>query len=186
MFFAGWPVPKVAIVAGAVLLITRRVNPEKVYRGIDWRLLVMFAGLFIVIAGIEKTRSKRELAALAGRLHLDNVFLLSGFAAVLSNLVSNVPAVLVFKPFVGHLADPTRAWLTLAMSSTLAGNLTVLGSVANLIVIQQARREVRDRILGIFPRGRAAGGADHPVGAAWIAWSASAKTFLAENDLSWW
>jgi Na+/H+ antiporter NhaD/arsenite permease-like protein len=56
--------------------------------------------------------------------------------------VSNVPAVLVFKPFVPHLADPSRAWLTLAMSSTLAGNLTLLGSVANLIVVQRARAEV--------------------------------------------
>ena len=125
-----------------LLLITRRVNPEKVYRRIDWSLLVMFVGLFVVVAGVEKTSLERDLAAFAGRIHLDNVFLLSGFSAVLSNLVSNVPAVLVFKPFVAHLANPTQAWLTLAMSSTLAGNLTVLGSVANLIVIQQARRKV--------------------------------------------
>jgi Na+/H+ antiporter NhaD/arsenite permease-like protein len=142
MFFAGWPVPKVAVVAGAMLLITRRVNPEKVYRRIDWSLLVMFVGLFVVIAGVEKTSLEKDLAAFAGQIHLDNVFLLSAFSAVLSNLVSNVPAVLVFKPFAAHLAHPTQAWLTLAMSSTLAGNLTVLGSVANLIVIQQARRKV--------------------------------------------
>jgi Na+/H+ antiporter NhaD/arsenite permease-like protein len=55
MFFAGWPVPKVAVVAGALLLITRRVNPDKIYRRIDWSLLVMFVGLFVVIAGVEKT-----------------------------------------------------------------------------------------------------------------------------------
>jgi Na+/H+ antiporter NhaD/arsenite permease-like protein len=142
MFFSGWPVPKVAVVAGALLLITRRVNPEKVYRRIDWSLLVMFVGLFVVIAGVEKTSLEKNLAAFAGQIHLDNVFLLSAFSAVLSNLVSNVPAVLVFKPFVAHLQNPTQAWLTLAMSSTLAGNLTVLGSVANLIVIQQARHKV--------------------------------------------
>ena len=110
MFFAGWPVPKVAIVAGAVLLITRRVQPEDVYERIDWPLLVMFSGLFIVIAGIEKTPLETELAAFAGRIHLDNTFILSGISAVLSNIVSNVPAVLVFKPFVGQLADPRRAW----------------------------------------------------------------------------
>ena len=68
---------------------------------------------------------------------------------MLSNLVSNVPAVLVFKSFVPHLADPARAWLTLAMSSTLAGNLTVLGSVANLIVCERARREVEISVLGV-------------------------------------
>jgi Na+/H+ antiporter NhaD/arsenite permease-like protein len=65
------------------------------------------------------------------------------FTAALSNLVSNVPAVLVFKSVVPRLPDAARAWLTLAMASTLAGNLTVLGSVANLIVVERARREVR-------------------------------------------
>jgi Na+/H+ antiporter NhaD/arsenite permease-like protein len=74
---------------------------------------------------------------------LPNAFLLSGIAALLSNLVSNVPAVLVFKPLFHTLVDPQRAWLVLAMSSTLAGNLTVVGSVANLIVLQQARHKVR-------------------------------------------
>jgi Na+/H+ antiporter NhaD/arsenite permease-like protein len=66
---------------------------------------------------------------------------LSAWAAALSNIVSNVPAVLVFKPVAAHLPDPRHAWLVLAMSSTLAGNLTVLGSVANLIVVERARRE---------------------------------------------
>jgi len=67
---------------------------------------------------------------------------MSIFSALLSNIVSNVPAVLVFKSVVARLADPARAWLTLAMSSTLAGNLTLVGSVANLIVVERARREV--------------------------------------------
>jgi Na+/H+ antiporter NhaD/arsenite permease-like protein len=170
LFFAGWPVPKVAIVAGAVLLITRRVNPEEIYNRIDWSLLVMFAGLFIVIAGIEKTALEGELASLAERLHLDNVFLLSGFVALLSNLVSNVPAVLVFKPFVGHLANPMQVWLTLAMSSTLAGNLTVLGSVANLIVLQQARRKVQIRFWEYFRTGAPLAALTILLGAVWIHW----------------
>ena len=70
-FFAGWPVPKVAVIAGALLLITRRVKPEKVYREIDWSLLVLFIGLFIVIAGLEKTSLAADLFAAAGRFHLD-------------------------------------------------------------------------------------------------------------------
>ena len=139
LFFAGWPVPKVAVVAGALLLLTRRIKPERVYREIDWSLLVMFIGLFIVIAGIEKTSLPGDLFAAAGRFHLERVWPMSIFTALLSNLFSNVPAVLIFKTFVPHLADPVRAWLTLAMSSTLAGNLTLLGSVANLIVAQHAR-----------------------------------------------
>ena len=142
-FFAGWPVPKVAVIAGALLLVTRRVNPEKIYREIDWSLLVLFIGLFVVIAGLEKTTVPAGLFAAASRYHLERTAPLSVFTAILSNLVSNVPAVLVFKGFVPHLPDAARAWLTLAMSSTLAGNLTVLGSVANLIVVQKARHAVR-------------------------------------------
>ncbi len=143
-FFAGWPVPKVALVAGALLLVTRRVKPERVYREIDWSLLVLFIGLFIVVAGVEKNSSlPGDLFRAVQRFHLERVAVLSAFAALLSNIVSNVPAVLVFKPFIAHMSDPARAWLTLAMSTTLAGNLTILGSVANLIVVQRARHEVR-------------------------------------------
>jgi len=142
LFFAGWPVAKVAILVGALLLITRRVKPEKVYREIDWSLLVLFAGLFIVVAGIEKTSLPQELSALAARFHLHRPAVLSLFGAVISNLVSNVPAVLVFKPLIATLPDVQLGWLTLAMSSTLAGNLTLLGSIANLIVVERARRHV--------------------------------------------
>lgn len=143
LFFADWSVPRVAIVVGSLLLITRRVKPEKIYREIDWSLLVMFGGLFIVIAGIEKTSLLDDLAALATHLQLNRVDVLSALAAVLSNAVSNVPAVLMFKPLMAHLANPSRGWLTLAMSSTLAGNLTLLGSIANLIVVERARHAVR-------------------------------------------
>ena len=142
-FFAGRPVPKVAVIAGALLLVTRRVNPEKIYREIDWGLLVMFIGLFIVIAGLEKTSIAADLFAAASRYHLERTAPMSVFTALLSNLVSNVPAVLVFKGFVSRLPDAVHGWLTLAMSSTLAGNLTVLGSVANLIVVQKSRHVVR-------------------------------------------
>jgi Na+/H+ antiporter NhaD/arsenite permease-like protein len=140
LFFWGWAVAKVAVVAGAVLLITRRVKPEKVYHEIDWQLLAMFAGLFIVVAGFEKTSVEEELAAAAARFRLDQVWVLSGWSALISNVVSNVPAVLLFAPLIRRLSDPRAGWLTLAMSSTLAGNLTLVGSVANLIVVQRARR----------------------------------------------
>ena len=170
MFFVGWPVPKVAIVAGAVLLMTRRVRPEAVYHRIDWPLLVMFSGLFIVIAGVETTSLETELAAYAARIHLDNTFLLSGITAVLSNLVSNAPAVLVFKPLIVQLHNPERSWLVLAMASTLAGNLTVVGSVANLIVIQQAERRVRIGFWEYFRVGAPLAVTTIVLGAAWIAW----------------
>jgi Na+/H+ antiporter NhaD/arsenite permease-like protein len=142
-FFAGWPVAQVAIVAGAMLLVTRRVKPEKVYHEIDWPLLALFAGLFIVVAGVERTSLDADLFQLASRYGLHRVPVLTFFAALLSNIVSNVPAVLLFRPVMPHLIDPARGWLTLAMATTLAGNFTILGSVANLIVVQRARREVK-------------------------------------------
>jgi len=168
MFFSGWPVPKVALVAGALLMITRRVNPEHVYQRIDWGLLAMFAGLFVVIAGVEKTSLETELETLARRMHLDNAFLLSGLTAFLSNIVSNVPSVLVFKPLVTHLANPRKVWLTLAMASTLAGNLTLVGSVANLIVIQQSRHQVNIGFWEHFRVGAPLAVATMLLGAAWI------------------
>ena len=105
-FFWGWPVATVAIVAGALLLITRRVKPEKVYHEIDWSLLAMFAGLFIVVAGVEKTSLEQDLLAFASRFRLDRIAVLSTFSAVLSNIVSNVPAVLVFRPIVPQAGRP--------------------------------------------------------------------------------
>jgi Na+/H+ antiporter NhaD/arsenite permease-like protein len=139
LFFLGQPVAKVAIVGGAFLLLTRRVNPGKIYREIDWPLLIMFVGLFIVIAALEKTVITPDVVAAVGRLHLSDKAVLSGVTALLSNLVSNVPAVLALKPFVAPLQDPQRAWLVIAMASTLAGNFTLVGSVANLIVAQRAK-----------------------------------------------
>ena len=139
-FFLGQPPAKVAIVGGALLLLTRRIKPERIYREIDWSLLLLFAGLFIVVAGLEKAALGPAALAYAGRLRLDQPAVMALVAAVLSNLVSNVPAVLVLKPFVESLAEPRHAWLVLAMASTLAGNFSIPGSVANLIVVQRARR----------------------------------------------
>ncbi len=141
LFFAGQPPAKVAIVAGALLLVTRRLKPERIYREIDWSLLLLFAGLFIVVRGMEAAALSPGLMAEAKGLSLGTPATLAVVSAVLSNLVSNVPAVLVLKPFIQDLANPKQAWLVLAMASTLAGNFTILGSVANLIVVERARRQ---------------------------------------------
>jgi Na+/H+ antiporter NhaD/arsenite permease-like protein len=135
--------PIVALGAAAFLLVGRIVHPEKIYRQIDWSLLVTFAGLFVVVHvfGMHVVR----LWGIDGWtwLFAHPVDLLSVMSAALSNLVSNVPAVLLFEPIMRAMpaANQETAWLALAMSSTLAGNLTVLGSVANLIVVENARRE---------------------------------------------
>ena len=138
LFFAGQPPAKAAIIIGGLLLLTRRVKSRRIYSEIDWSLLLMFAGLFIIVAGAQRALLTPGTIAAVGRLHLDQVPILSAVTAVLSNLVSNVPAVLMLKPFVEPLADHDTAWLTVAMASTLAGNFTILGSMANLIVVQKA------------------------------------------------
>jgi Na+/H+ antiporter NhaD/arsenite permease-like protein len=139
LLFAGVPVAKAAILGGALLLVTRAIKPRKVYREIDGALLLMFAGLFVVVAGAEKVLLSPDAIAAVQGMHLDDVWALTGITAVLSNIISNVPAVLALKPFVAGLADEPRAWLVIAMSSTLAGNFTLVGSVANLIVAERAR-----------------------------------------------
>ncbi len=142
LFFVGAPMHLVALGAAAILLLDR-LKPAKVYKHIDWGLLLMFAGLFVVVHAFEVNVVERFRLAEWPPLREHPVGLLSVVSAVLSNIVSNVPAVLLFKPIVPALPPGVQesAWLALAMSSTLAGNLTVLGSVANLIVVEQSRKE---------------------------------------------
>ncbi|MBF6570023.1 MAG: anion transporter [Candidatus Binataceae bacterium] len=140
MFVMGFPIHLVALGAGAVLLFTRRIRPQKIYGLIDWTMLLMFAGLFIVVAGAESTGLPNTLVRMIGLARLGNTVILAIATAVLSNLVSNVPAVLLFRPLYPLLGSNPHVALIIASASTLAGNLTVLGSIANLIVIEQARR----------------------------------------------
>lgn len=151
-FFAGVTPALAAIVAGAVLLLTRRIKSEKIYAEIDWTLLLMFAGLFIVVAGLERSVLSPDVVAGVAHLHLESTAILSGVTAVLSNIVSNVPAILVLKPFLTQLRDQHHAWLTAAMASTLAGNFAIVGSVANLIVVQRARAQ--HVVIGFWEYGR--------------------------------
>ena len=139
LFFAGQPIALVALIAAGVLLLGR-VRPEKVFRSVDWPLLVMFAGLFVVVHAFEANVVQSWGLERCHALLESPVVLVSGLSVLLSNLVSNVPAVLLFKPLMAVMPQKELAWLALAMSSTLAGNLTVLGSVANLIVVENARR----------------------------------------------
>ena len=132
-------IPTLLSATGALLLLTRRVKSARVYAEIDWSLLLMFVGLFIVLAGAEKALLTPAVKASVEQAGLTNVPILAVVTAILSNIVSNVPAVLVLAHFVRDLANPAHSWLTLAMASTLAGNFTILGSVANLIVVERAR-----------------------------------------------
>lgn len=138
-FVLGAPVPLAAMFAAAFLLITRRLKPQRVFREVDVSLLVFFSGLFIVTESLNTTGIAARLFDLVRPVARSNISALAGVALLLSNLVSNVPAVMLFRPFVPGFENPQLAWLTLAMATTLAGNLTLLGSVANLIVAESAR-----------------------------------------------
>ncbi len=171
LFFAGQPPAKAAIVVGALLLLTRRVKSARVYAEIDWSLLLMFTGLFIIVAGAERELLKPQVVDTVARLHLATVPVLSLVTAVLSNLVSNVPAVLLLKPFVAALPDHDRAWLVIAMASTLAGNFTVLGSIANLIVVEKAaRRGIAIGFWDYFRVGAPLTLLTLAVGTSWLMW----------------
>ena len=142
LFFSGLPIALVALGAAGVHFLSR-VRPEKILGQIDWSLLVMFCGLFIVVHAFE-VKVVHEWHIERWSLLLDYpLSILSLLSALLSNLVSNVPAVLLFKPIILVMPESGQenAWLALAMSSTLAGNLTMLGSVANLIVVELANRD---------------------------------------------
>ncbi|MGH9452120.1 MAG: SLC13 family permease, partial [Terriglobia bacterium] len=139
--------PLVAASVGALILIIGRVKSESIHRNIDWTLLLFFASLFVVIQGLVASGAVaylvREFRPMLAGGTLAQLFGLSGAMLVLSNLVSNVPAVLIFQPIVKTLQHSHFAWLVLASASTLAGNCTPFSSVANLIVLQQANRRVR-------------------------------------------
>jgi len=129
-----------------------RITLRAVAACVDWRLLVLFVGLFVVVGAAEPQGLDRRLFSLLEPLGITTIAGLSATAVVLSNAISNVPAVMLFTRVVPKLPSPDRAWLTLAMASTLAGNLTIVGSIANLIVVEGARRHGARIRLGEYMR----------------------------------
>ncbi|MBL8472838.1 MAG: anion transporter [Rhodocyclaceae bacterium] len=140
--YAPWPREHVALTAAGVLLMSRKFHSTQMLGLVDWELLVLFVGLFVVNAAFQQTGTSAHIvAALAAAgfdLHQPGALFLASFG--LSNVVSNVPAVMLLLPVATHaLAGPV-----LALVSTLAGNLFIVGSIANMIVVDAAaRRGVR-------------------------------------------
>ncbi|MBV9147249.1 MAG: hypothetical protein JO065_15145 [Acidobacteria bacterium] len=140
-FLLGYPPALVASVGAAILLLHPRYPSTKVYGEVNWSLLVFFAGLFLIVGGAEQVGIAQRLLSIAEHLNLQNGWTFSGVVALLSNLVSNVPAVMLLKGLLPQFGDAHHFWLLLAATSTLAGNLTITGSVANIIVVEKARKE---------------------------------------------
>jgi Na+/H+ antiporter NhaD/arsenite permease-like protein len=139
--------------AGAVaLMVVDRADPKRAFERVDWTLLVFFCALFVVVDGLRQTGFV-EATWTASRPYLAlgeprGVAIFTLLIVAGSNLVSNVPLVLLTGPYLGTLgADPLTGWALLAFTSTIAGNLTLIGSVANIIVAEGAKEH---HALGFF------------------------------------
>ena len=139
-FLIGSPVAITALAASAILLITRRIKPERVFLEVDFSLLIFFACLFIISHQANYLLTSSVKISELQFFSENRIVNISIVTAVLSNIISNVPAVLMLSPVIKEMINPEKIWLTLALSSTFAGNLTLLGSVANLIVVEMARK----------------------------------------------
>ena len=136
--FAPWPREHVALTAAGILLMSRKLHSSKMLGLVDWELLVMFIGLFVVNHALQQTGLPERLIAdvRAHGLDLREPAALFGVTFALSNIVSNVPAVMLLLPLATHpMAGPV-----IALVSTLAGNLLIVGSIANIIVVDSAAR----------------------------------------------
>ena len=145
MFFLGkllhLSIPVIALTGASFILIFGKVKPSLVIRNVDWVLLLFFASLFIVVEGAVKTGLLDffiHSEVLTG--DIGGVVKLHGLSLFLSQIVSNVPYTVMMLPVLKPMSSEIL-WLSLASASTLAGNATIIGAMANLIVIESAEKE---------------------------------------------
>jgi Na+/H+ antiporter NhaD/arsenite permease-like protein len=136
-FLLGWQREVCALVAAAVMLCSRRTPAARLYALVDWNLIMLFVALFVVIGALQHQGLMVQAFSTLTEygVALATPITLVLLSTLLSNLVSNVPAVLLLQEVPG---TSQQLWYLLAMASTLAGNLTLLGSIANLIVAEKA------------------------------------------------
>jgi Na+/H+ antiporter NhaD/arsenite permease-like protein len=142
-FVAGFHLAWTALAGGALVMVLARRDTHEVLKLVDWHLLVFFAALFVVVEGLNGTglpdQVYLKLNGLFGTTPSAQGWNLAWFSVVGSNIFSNVPFVLVAGKWIPNFADPELMWKVMALATTFAGNLTLLGSVANLIVVESAR-----------------------------------------------
>jgi Na+/H+ antiporter NhaD/arsenite permease-like protein len=142
-FMAGLNLSWTALAGGALLMVLARRDTHPILKLVDWHLLVFFAALFIVVEGLSGTGLPDQIyhavRGVFGTTVASQAWNLAWFSEVGSNIFSNVPFVLVAGKWVGNFANPELMWKVMALATTFAGNLTIVGSVANIIVVESAR-----------------------------------------------
>jgi len=142
-FLSGLNLAWTALAGGALIMVLARRDTHEVLKLVDWHLLLFFAALFVVVAGVNRTglpdQTYAHLHGLFGGTATSQAWNLTWFSALGSNIFSNVPFVLIAGKWMPNFAHPELMWKVMALSTTFAGNLTLLGSVANLIVVESAR-----------------------------------------------
>jgi Na+/H+ antiporter NhaD/arsenite permease-like protein len=140
LFFTGIPREISAILIAGILLCSRSMTTRMILGLVDWHLITLFCALFIIIQGIHSADIFTSLMNIMNDfgITVHEPYTLTGISFILSNLVSNVPATMLLTRFLeqsNHLQ-----WYVLALSSTFAGNLIIIGSIANLITFEQAKQ----------------------------------------------
>jgi Na+/H+ antiporter NhaD/arsenite permease-like protein len=139
-FLAGLNLAWTALAGAALVMVLARRDTHEVLKLVDWHLLVFFAALFVVVDGLSDTGLPdaiyRHLQPMFGSHVIEQAWNLTWFSVAGSNIFSNVPFVLVAGKWIPHFADPALMWKVLALATTFAGNLTIIGSIANMIVVR--------------------------------------------------
>jgi Na+/H+ antiporter NhaD/arsenite permease-like protein len=145
-FVAGLNLAWTALAGAALVMVLARRDTHQVLKLVDWHLLLFFAGLFVVVEGLNSTGLPDQIyAGLRGMFGTSSTaqgWNLAWFSALGSNVFSNVPFVLVAGKWIPVFANPELMWKVMALATTFAGNLTILGSVANIIVVESARGHI--------------------------------------------
>ncbi len=145
-FFAGLNLAWTALAGAALVMVLARRDTHEVLKLVDWHLLVFFAALFVVVEGLSDTGLPdaiyRHLQPMFGARAAAQTWNLTWFSIAGSNIFSNVPFVLAAGNWIPHFADPALMWKVLALATTFAGNLTIIGSVANMIVVESVRKHL--------------------------------------------
>ena len=142
-FVAGCNLAWTALAGGALVMVLARRDTHQVLKLVDWHLLVFFAALFVVVEGLNLTglpdQIYSNLRSVFGTTQNAQAWNLAWFSVAGSNIFSNVPFVLLAGKWIPNFTNPALMWQVLALATTFAGNLTILGSVANIIVVESAR-----------------------------------------------